>query len=287
MVKCAAGPWLFALVLCAGGIGRGADFFFIQMSDPQFGMYTSDRDFTQETANFEFAIANSNRLRPAFVVVCGDLINQAGNTAEAAEYIRIAGKLDHSIPLYNVAGNHDVGNEPTPESLAAYRQKFGRDYYTFRHDGFEGIVLNSSLIQHPGKAPEEAAKQLAWLESEIVRNKREGVRTIAMFQHIPWFLTDPDEPDQYFNIPGETRRKYLELFRRSGIQYVFAGHYHRNAYGEGPRIHIVTTGPVGKPLGPDPSGIRVVVVRESEIKSTYYGLGNIPNQVELAAPIKP
>ena len=32
-------------------------FFFIQLSDPQFGMYTTDRDFAQETANFEFAVA--------------------------------------------------------------------------------------------------------------------------------------------------------------------------------------------------------------------------------------
>ena len=29
--------------------------FFVQMSDPQFGMYTNNHDFAQETANFEFA----------------------------------------------------------------------------------------------------------------------------------------------------------------------------------------------------------------------------------------
>ena len=46
-----------------------ADLFFIQMSDPQFGMYADNRDFAQETANFDFAIASANRLRPAFVVV--------------------------------------------------------------------------------------------------------------------------------------------------------------------------------------------------------------------------
>src|SRR6266852_4762285 len=128
-------------------------FFFIQMSDPQFGMYTADKDFVQETANFEFAIATANRLRPAFIVVCGDLINKPGDSSQASEYFRIAGHLNPGIQLHNVAGNHDVGNEPTPESLAAYRKKFGPDYYTFRHGGFEGIVLNSSLIQHPGKAP--------------------------------------------------------------------------------------------------------------------------------------
>jgi len=34
------------------------------MSDPQFGMYTKDAGFEQETANFDFAIATANSLRP-------------------------------------------------------------------------------------------------------------------------------------------------------------------------------------------------------------------------------
>src|SRR6476659_6504922 len=106
--------------------------FFLQMSDPQFGMYAGNKDFQQETINFEFAISTANRLRPRFVVICGDLINQAGNVAQAAEFHRIAAKLDPAIKLYNVAGNHDVENEPTPATLAAYRKGFGPDYYTFR-----------------------------------------------------------------------------------------------------------------------------------------------------------
>jgi len=36
---------------------------FIQMSDPQFGMFTKDTSFEHETANFEFAIAAANRIR--------------------------------------------------------------------------------------------------------------------------------------------------------------------------------------------------------------------------------
>src|SRR5258708_13522390 len=127
--------------------------FFLQMSDPQFGMYSENRDFAQETINFEKAIAAANKLKPAFVVVCGDLVNQAGNAAQIAEYHRIAAKLDRSIALHNVAGNHDVGNEPTPESLAAYRKQFGPDYYSFRHGDFVGILLNSSLIHHPQGPP--------------------------------------------------------------------------------------------------------------------------------------
>src|SRR6187401_1436262 len=87
-------------------------FFFVQMSDPQFGMFTKDADFAQETANFELAIATMNRWKPAFVVITGDLVNKAGDAAQIAEYRRIAAKLDRAIPLHNIAGNHDVENEP-------------------------------------------------------------------------------------------------------------------------------------------------------------------------------
>ena len=96
--------------------------FFIQLADPQLGAFTQDRDFKQETANYEFAVANVNRLRPAFVVICGDLINKTGDKAQAAEYVRITSKIDRSIPVYAVAGNHDVGNDPTPETLKAQEE---------------------------------------------------------------------------------------------------------------------------------------------------------------------
>ena len=237
------------------------------MSDPQFGMFAENRDFAQETINFDKAIAEANQLKPAFVVVCGDLVNQAGNTAQIGEYLRIAKKLDRAIPLHNVAGNHDVGNEPTPESLAAYREKFGPDYYVFRHGNFLGIVLDSSLIQHPKGALAEAEKQTQWLEAELKKIKP-GTR-VAIFQHIPWFLKEPDEPDDYFNIPLGPRTKYLQLFEKYHVEYCFAGHYHRNSSGEAPNFHVTTTGPAGKPLGVDPSGFRVVTVHERKMDSVY------------------
>jgi len=42
------------LLLIAGAVPAQT---FIQMSDPQFGMYTKNQSFAHETANFEFAIA--------------------------------------------------------------------------------------------------------------------------------------------------------------------------------------------------------------------------------------
>ena len=123
---------LLGLALAGGFAGTPAAQTFIQMSDPQFGMFTKDADFAHETANLEFAIATANRLMPAFVVITGDLINKPTDAAQAAEYKRITAKLDPKIKLYSVHGNHDVGNEPTKESLAQYRERFGPDYYSFR-----------------------------------------------------------------------------------------------------------------------------------------------------------
>jgi serine/threonine-protein phosphatase CPPED1 len=267
MLTCGLRITRLAALFAIAGIAPAADLTFVQMSDPQFGMFAENRNFDRETVNFELAIAAANRLKPAFVVVCGDLVNQAGDPAEIAAYRRIAATLDPAIPLHNVPGNHDVGNEPTPESLAAYRKIFGPDYYAFRHGDFLGIVLNSSLIQHPKGAPEEAAKQYRWLEAEL-RKITPGTR-VAIFQHIPWFLKQPDEPDDYFNIPLGPRTKYLQLFEQYKVEYCFAGHYHRNSIGEAPNFHVTTTGPVGKPLGEDPSGIRIVTVHAQKMDSVY------------------
>src|SRR5689334_7130101 len=111
-------------VLLPAGARAAEPFFFIQLSDPQFGMFTENTNFVQETANYEFAVATVNRLKPAFVIVTGDLVHRPGDPEQIAEYRRITAKLDPAIPVYNVAGNHDVGNVPTPESLAAYRKVF-------------------------------------------------------------------------------------------------------------------------------------------------------------------
>jgi predicted phosphodiesterase len=249
---------------------------FIQMSDPQFGMYTKDADFKHETANLEFAVAAANRLMPAFVVVTGDLINKGGDAAMTAEYKRVTAKLDPKIKLYSVPGNHDVGNEPTAESLALYRERFGADYYTFRAGDIAGIVLNSNLEKATEKVPAEAAKMEGWLRGELEKAKRDGSKHIIVFQHISFFLKNADEEDQYFNIPKVVRERYLRLLHDYGVRQVFAGHYHRNELGRDGELEMVTSGPVGMPLEGAKSGIRVVTVKDGTVTHKYYDFGELP-----------
>jgi serine/threonine-protein phosphatase CPPED1 len=263
----------------------GAPFFFLQMSDPQFGMYTTDRDFAQETVNFEMAIATANRLKPAFVIVTGDLVNKAGDAAQIAEYRRIAARLNPSIPLHQVAGNHDVENAPTPETVAAYEKTFGPSHYTFTHQGLVGIVLNSTLIHTPDKVEELLAAQDRWLRTELARVRRPGVDHVVVFQHHPWFLATAAEPNQYFNIPLVRRTPLLALFHEQGVKLLVSGHYHRNAVATDGDLTNVTTGPVGKPQGDNPqSGLRVFVVNDSGISHRFYPLSDLPNQIDPAKP---
>jgi 3',5'-cyclic AMP phosphodiesterase CpdA len=254
--------------------------FFAVLADPQLGMYAKDQNFAQETANFEFAIANLNRLHPRFVVICGDLVNRTGDATEIAEYKRILQKLDPSMPVYSVAGNHDVGNVPTPATLDGFHAAIGKDYYTFSAGEMLGIVLDSNLIRSPEGDPEAAKQQQAWLEKTLETAKSASNQQIVVFQHIPYFVQNPGEAESYFNIPLPTRRKYLDMLEKAGVRYVFAGHTHKSASGtDGPLTEIIT-GALGMPLGQSLSGFRIVTVEGQKFDSTWFCFGGIPNQID-------
>ena len=258
--------------------------FFIQMADPQLGMFGSplvlalfgmtwnDDSFQVDAELFERAIAHANELEPGFVIICGDLVNRVGHAGQIAEFQRIAGTLKPSIPLYLVAGNHDVENEPTTESLGAYREIFGPDWYSFRQGDVYGIVLNSQLIDAPEHVPDDAADQLAWLREELIRAESSGAQHLLVFQHQSYFLENPDEADQYFNIEEGARAVYLDLLKKSNVEAVFAGHYHRNSGGSDETLEMITTGPVGRPLGDDPSGFRIVEIGKDSLRHEYFAL---------------
>lgn len=259
--------------------------FFAVLSDPQFGMFAKDQNFAQETANFQFAIANLNRLHPRFVVICGDLVNRTGDSLEIAEYKPILQKLDPSIPVYSVAGNHDIGNIPTQATLDGFHNAIGPDYYTFTQNGILGIVLNSNLIRSPQGDPIAARQQEQWLEKTLASAKSNQDKQVVVFQHIPYFIHTPDESEEYFNIPQPARSRYLNLFKQAGVKYVFAGHTHKSAISVDGQLTEIITGAIGVPLGGSTSGFRIVRVAGTRFDSTWLCFGGIPNQIDPDKPI--
>jgi 3',5'-cyclic AMP phosphodiesterase CpdA len=256
-------------------------FFFVQLADPQFGMYPLQKDFRKEKENLSAAIKAINLLKPDFVVVCGDLVNRARDTRQIAAFRKTIAQLDTSIALYLVPGNHDVGNTPTSASLKSYRDNFGPDYYSFERHGKTFVVLNSALLKDPSKVRSEGKKQMDWLADILEKAQRKNSEVIV-FEHHPLFVKNAGESSGYFNIPLRSRIELLKLLESHGVSYVFAGHLHRNATGSHSALQMITTGPVGMPLGIDPSGIRIVVVRPTGLEHRYYPLGKIP----LTSPLE-
>jgi len=274
---------------CSDEIGTATKtvepFFFIQMTDPQlYGIYggkrITDHGFEHEDVLFERAIEHANRLRPAFVVITGDLVqHQCRDNKEVTAFKRIARELSKGVPLHLVAGNHDVS--PSKTSLDLYKKTFGRDRYSFKYKACCFIVLNSQFMRTKNPHDGEEALQLEWLKEELRRAGEEGVSHIIVFMHHSIFLSDPEEKTTKFNFPIKNRKLYLHLFEKYGVRAVFSGHYHRNCYGKYKDIELITTSAACMAMGKEPPGFRIVKVYQDHIEHKYYGYDAMPHEIGM------
>jgi predicted phosphodiesterase len=85
-------------------------------------------------------------------------------------------------------------------------------------------------------------------------------------------MADPEEADSYWNIPSPRRQEILDLMVAGKVKAFFCGHLHRNGGGSHRGMDVVASGPVGYPLGEDPSGYRLVEIEGDHIRHTYMPL---------------
>jgi 3',5'-cyclic AMP phosphodiesterase CpdA len=231
--------------------------------------------FEWDAVRFEAAIRAANHLRPEFVVMGGDMINDPASEEQYEALMRITGLLDRDIPMKWVPGNHDIGVDtvvPTRESIDRYRDGFGPDYYAFDWGTSRLVVLDTVVMDHPEEVPGELAEQMAFVDFEL-RRAADASRQVILMGHHPLFTKAVDEEDSYWNIPMERRRQLLDLIHRHGVRIMLAGHWHRNSYAQDGDFEMVTSGPVGYPLGDDPSGYRIVDVGIDTLRHEYHPLG--------------
>ena len=276
-------------------------FHFIQMADPQFGMFASMSRYTaeeiaerrargmnvrqapapiagfaDESRLYTEAIDIANRLKPSFVVICGDLVNDYADQAQIDELNRITATLDDDVPIHFVSGNHDVGEAPTSDSLALYRQRFGADNYSFDVDGAHFAVINSSVAFDPSNVLNEWDELAQFMVDDFSTARRRGAERIILFTHHPLFLEDRNADDRMWTIPGDRRALILSILKDYDASAVFAGHLHKNEYTEHEGLMLVTSSAVGYPLGDAPSGLRIVQMDDDAIRHRYYGMANAP-----------
>ena len=250
-------------------------FFFIQLTDPQFGMFESNNGFSQETDLYEKAVNAINKLNPDFVVITGDLVNKKDDRSQISEFKRITAKINSKTPVYFSPGNHDIGESPAQEDIDSFIINHGHDKFSFRHKKCLFIGINSCIIKSNSPVPEQL--QFDWLKKELAKGKR--AKHKILFCHYPFFINSVDEPENYSNIPIETRNRYLTLFEDNHVDAIFAGHLHNNGSAKYGDLEMITTSSVGKPLGNAPSGIRIIKIYPDRIESSYFVLAEIPETI--------
>jgi len=271
------------LLLMVAGTGKAqkknstSPFFFIQLTDPQFGFIESNEGFSKETELYEKAVSEVNRLHPDFVVITGDMVHNKDIRAQVDECKRITAKINSDIPVYYSPGNHDIGLKPEQKDIDLFISDYGTDRFSLKHKKCLFVGLNSVVIKSNTAVIEK--KQFEWLKKELSKGKRS--RHKILFTHYPFFIKAFDEPETYSNIAPDLRKRYLELFKENSVDAVFAGHLHNNASSNYGTMKMITTSAVGKPLAKAPSGLRIVIVYPDRIEHNYYSLDEIPEAVNL------
>eukprot|EP00944_MAST-04C_sp_MAST-4C-sp1_P001742 g1742.t1 len=277
-----------------------SDFYFIALADTQLGMTQGAIDSTflplvgwtgektveavyeaeKEMSRLAVKYINNLQPLPAFVVVCGDLINSMPDkakeqAAEVRDFKNIFSTLDPRIRPICLCGNHDVGDRPSPSTIELYRQRFSDDYFYFWYQGVKFFVLNTQLYKFDENAKDLAEEQDRWLDKELLElkglnaSKDNGVANsevnvhdyrCCVLTHIPPFITEQNEGDGYFPLGKEVRLNLLKRFSKHNCTHWFSGHFHRNienTYTDedtGSCIECVTTAALGGNIISDEDG---------------------------------
>ncbi len=192
-------------------------FTFVQLCDTQLGMGGYDHD----VKTFKQAVNQINLLSPDFVVICGDLVNDA-NDSSYTDFKAI--KNQFNMPCYCAPGNHDIGNVPNDSTLNFYRNTIGKDYYSFENKGFSFVITNSQLWKKNIK--NESIKHDDWFMHTLDSIKKTN-QPIFVVGHYPLFIKTVDEEEEYFNLPITKRKKLLNMFVNSNVVAYLSGHAHK------------------------------------------------------------
>jgi hypothetical protein len=205
-------------------------------------------------AVLDWAVSETNLLRPAFAVHIGDLIE--GGTTAMAIRLRWDEALDHlkglTVPLYLVPGNHDAAGSAGVEE---WTRRFGEPYRTFDLGGCRFVLMNTEIQfrtrrmeSQPSDSPADqgtargpdpgfGGEQLAWIRRAILKPPKP--RHLFVFMHQPAWLFSGDLKAQWEALAPDF----------SPVPYsVVAGHLHLLAFERRPGGTLCIVGPAGGSL---------------------------------------
>lgn len=245
-------------------------------------------DFTKLRARI---LEELDALKPAFVLVTGDVVYQPGQYANDYETLKKEFLQSIHAPVFAAPGNHDIYKIKIGDVWNIEGRDFWRDYMgpltqTFDYGRHRFIGMNTfdrspdardmTKIANAGSPQKLSAtaqggvtpSQLQWLESELKRASAEDKITTVFGHHSPI-----DNIDAVDNITGEQLADPADMIRimkDNGVSRYFYGHKHVVREDTRDPLMLKCTGTSGSDLGDEHGwGFRVVDVRGGRFESRY------------------
>lgn len=247
-----------------------------QVSDPQFG-FCDAKDITPEVENMTKIVASLNKISPDAVVFTGDLVHRVDSSDQWEAFKRLSAELNDEIKVFNLPGNHDIVINGTSLDQSRYMKELQTDRFCDRIGNVMLLGLNTNYIKYCADDDAEMNEHFEWMKQCLEQKKKGDIPVI--FGHHPFYLDNIDEEEGYFQLSEERRKKYFEVFDQNQVAGVFCGHYHRNAETAHGEVPVITTSSMGKQLGDDVAGIRIIIIEDGKVSHKYYPIDEIPSEI--------
>jgi hypothetical protein len=199
----------------------GKQYSFVIIADPQLG---SDRDYYGDWKNhpnlnyrmYYQTIKKVNAIKPAFVVINGDLVGNFQIPSQYRNFVRMTQLFQ--VPVVLVYGNHD--GYPFTQFFNAQQAISGQQslYYSFDVGKWHYIALPT--IPN-GYNPEPL---LNWLTNDLQANQAKPTVLFSHYHYLPQGLT---QLEYYAQNPIDLRIRILdEVLKYGNVKYWYTGHVH-------------------------------------------------------------
>lgn len=223
---------LFVFIFQIGYLFGQKDFSFVFLPD------THLHPDSAVDANFDHVVKQIKSLQPDFVIVGGDMADNARKLDEKdAKFLfdfvdTQFHKLD--IPVHYTIGNHDIvgvyiesGMDPSNPlwGKGMYIKRYGKTYQSFTFSGLKFFILDGiKILEEKGFWTSEVdSLQIEWLKHELL--KTDTKMPICIVIHTPLI-----NPLAIFNlqscISSPNSKAVLDLFVGHNLKLVLQGHNH-------------------------------------------------------------
>jgi alkaline phosphatase D len=203
--------------------GRETLLTFVHISDTHVGRKSDAEAFALAIQAIERTLPT-----PAFVIITGDLTE----AFREAEVLYLKNLVDRfTLPVVLVPGNHDVGFDPTPASIARWNQAFPDSATPFQRDfGPIRVIAMDSQLYNARRANREVnaegKRQWKALVKQVRAARKERRRTILAY-HIP-IVPNFFRQRVKANWRAADAKRMRALLASQHVEATLTGHIHRD-----------------------------------------------------------